>query len=282
MLLELAIGDAYGAGFEYASGDMVHEQNDLSRYVKHPRHRVVPGYYTDDTQMSIAIAEVIISGAPWTTLTLASKFVAAFKRDPREGYARGFYGFLQRVQNGEEFLENIIPTSDKSGAAMRAAPLGVFSSVQKVIEKCTIQAAITHDTPDGINAAVAAALMTHYLLYNLGPKQELATFLEEHVPGQWSEPWRGKVKSKGWMSVRAAITALLRNDRMSALLKDCIAFTGDVDTVATIALAAGSCCSEILQDIPPILSESLENGPYGKDYLVTLDKQLLAMVQYYQ
>ncbi len=34
MLLELAIGYAYGAGFEYAGAEMVRRQNDLSGYVQ--------------------------------------------------------------------------------------------------------------------------------------------------------------------------------------------------------------------------------------------------------
>jgi len=38
MLLELAIGDAYGAGFEYVDAEMIRRQNDLSGYVQHPRH----------------------------------------------------------------------------------------------------------------------------------------------------------------------------------------------------------------------------------------------------
>jgi ADP-ribosylglycohydrolase len=60
MLLELAIGDAYGAGFEYASEMM--KYNDLSRYVQHPRHLGTrPGMYTDDTQMSLAIAEMALA-----------------------------------------------------------------------------------------------------------------------------------------------------------------------------------------------------------------------------
>ncbi|MGF1988711.1 MAG: ADP-ribosylglycohydrolase family protein [Nostoc sp. ZfuVER08] len=50
MLLELAIADAYGAGFEYADEMLVN--NDLSRYVQHPRFRLIPGSYTDDTQLS--------------------------------------------------------------------------------------------------------------------------------------------------------------------------------------------------------------------------------------
>ncbi|BAY93121.1 MULTISPECIES: ADP-ribosylglycohydrolase family protein [unclassified Tolypothrix] len=278
MLIELAIGDAYGAGFEYANEMSVY--NDLSRYFTHPRHRLNPGSYTDDTQMSIAIAEVIVSGAPWTPQVLAESFVTCFKRDRRKGYASRFYDFLESIPDGSEFLDKIHPDSDKSGAAMRAGPIGVFATPEKVIEAATIQAALTHNTPDGINAGVAAALMTHYFIYQLGPKRKLGQFLEGYVSGEWSKPWAGKVKSKGWMSVRAAITAVMRNDSMSELLKDCIAFTGDVDTVATIALAAGSCSQEITQDIPHHLLMGLENGTYGRDYLIELDKQLMSLVRW--
>lgn len=273
MLLELAIGDAYGAGFEYA--DEMSAYNDLSQYYSHPRHRLIPGSYTDDTQMSIAIAEVIVAQLPWTPEVLADSFVKTFKRDLREGYASRFYQFLVEVKDGEEFLNRIRPDSDKSGAAMRAAPIGIYSTPEKVIEAATIQAAITHNTPDGIDAAVAAALMSHYFIYRLGPKRKLGQFLEGYVSGNWSKPWQGTVKSKGWMSVRAAITAVMRNDSISELLQDCIAFTGDVDTVAAIALAAGSCSEEISQDIPSHLITGLENGLYGRDYLIKLDKQLM-------
>ncbi len=277
MLLELAVGDAYGAGFEYVDREQINAANDLSRYVKHPRHRIIPGHYTDDTQMSLAIAEAILSGEPWTPHMLAERFVSAFKRDPREGYAQGFSHFLQQIKDAEQFLAQIRPESDKSGAAMRAAPIGISPTIAQVIERTTVQAKITHNTPDGINAAVAAALMAHYFLYRLGPKAALGTFIERHVPGDWATPWHGKVKSKGWMSVRAAITAIQAHDRMSALLKACIDFTGDVDTVAAIALAAGSCSEEIEQDLPEHLMLELEDGPYGRRYLMELDRQLLAL-----
>ena len=276
MLLELAIGDAYGAGFEYADSELVQRDNDLSRYVQHPRHQIKPGCYTDDTQMSLAIAETLVAGEPWTPEVLAHRFVTTFKRDPREGYAGRFYQFLLQVQDGQQFLENINWTSDKSGAAMRAAPLGILPTIEQVIEATTIQAAITHNTPDGINAAIAAALMSHYFIYQLGEKKELGQFLETHVSGEWSKPWQGEVRSKGWMSVRAAITAVIRNDSLSELLKDCIAFTGDVDTVGAIALAAAACSNEITQDLPDHLIDGLENGTYGRDYIIQLDKQLMA------
>jgi len=277
MLRELAVGDAYGAGFEYAP-EMA-SYNDLSRYVRHPRHRLFPGAYTDDTQMSLAIAEVIVSGADWTPLNLANAFVAAFKRDPREGYASGFYDFLRHVRDGAQFLAEIRGESDKSGAAMRAAPVGVYPTIAEVVERARVQAAITHNTPDGINAAIAAALMSHYCLYRLGPRHALGAFLESHVPGDWSLPWTGKVKSKGWMSVRAAITALTASERMSDLLRRCVDFTGDVDTVAAIALAAGSCCAEVEQDLPAHLVNGLEESAFGRTYIESLDARLLSLVR---
>mgnify|MGYP001382835073 CR=1 FL=1 len=277
MLLELAIGDAYGAGFEYADIELIQQQNDLSHYVKHPRHNIRRGAYTDDTQMSLAIAEAMISGEPWQPVMLAQKFVEVFQRDPREGYASGFYHFLRHVRDGEQFLREIKPTSEKSGAAMRAAPLGIYPTILQVIERCTIQAALTHNTSTGINAAVAAALMAHYFLYHLGPKKALGTFLEKHVNGDWATPWTGKVLSQGWMSVRAAVSALMGSETMSDLLKTCIQFSGDVDTVAAIALAAGSCSTEIAQDLPVHLVYALENSKYGKDYIQRLDAQLMAL-----
>jgi len=79
------------------------------------------------------------------------------------------------------------------------------------------------------------------------------------------------------MSVRAAITAVITSDTMSDLLKACIQFSGDVDTVAAIALAAGSCSAEIAQDLPSHLFDTLENGKYGREYIQRLDRQLMAL-----
>jgi len=279
MLVELAVGDAYGAGFEYVDAKFIEAHNDLSRYVKHPRHDIVPGQYTDDTQMSIAVAGAVVSGEDWTPLMLADRFVEAFKRDPREGYASSFFDFLSNVRDGTQFLKEIVPHSDKSGAAMRAGPIGVFPDVANVIARATTQARVTHDTPDGIRAAVAAALMTHYFLYRIGPKDNLGAYLEKHVAGHWTEPWHGKVKAKGWMSVHAAVSALRGSGNMSGLLQTCVALSGDVDTVATIAPAAGAHCQEIAQDLPKNLVATLENRNYGHDYLMALDKQLLSLVQ---
>ena len=158
---------------------------------------------------------------------------------------------------------------------MRAGPIGLFRDIYHVKKNAAIQAAVTHDTPLGILAAQASALMVHYFRYRFGPKEKLAAFLEEHAPGQpWSEPWKGKVGHLGVMSGRAAVSAIIAVSRLSDLLHACITYTGDVDTVATIALGSASWSEEIEKDLPKQLFENLEHSPFGFKYLAQLDRQL--------
>jgi len=279
MLLELAIADAYSAGFKYSDPTFVLAYNDLRGYVQHPLDNLKPGCYTDDTQMSIAIAEILVARQPLICEFLANSWVTAFKRDMRSGYSPSFYDFLAQVKDGNEFLNKIKPYSDKSGAAMRAAPIGILPTVEQVIKASITQAAITHNTPDGINAAIAVALVSHYFIYRLGKKADLDEFLTPYLSAKWLKPWQGEVREQGWMSVRAAITAIIANDRLSQLLQDCIAFTGEVNTVAAIAISAASCSEEYQQDLPQHLIDNLENREYGRDYIIGLDRKLMSLVK---
>jgi len=276
MMVELAIGDAYGAAFEYAPATFVARHNTVEGYPKHPTHAgIEPGNYTDDTQMTLAVAELLAEGGSWTPLALADRFVEVFHRDPRVGYAGGFHAFLRSVTSGREFLDRIRPASDKSGAAMRVAPVGLLPTVAEVRHHAEVQARVTHDTPAGVSSAEAAALAVHYCHYGLGPLSGLTKWISDQLDTDWTRPWHGKVGSKGEMSVRAALTALSSARSMTALLHQCIAYTGDVDTVATIALAAAARSPEVADDLPAALYRDLENGPYGRDHLRALNAGLM-------
>ncbi len=75
MITEGAIGDAYGAGFEFANLEKIRTKNTISTYETHPLFEEIQGKYTDDTQMAIAIAELLIDEKEWTALKVANKFV---------------------------------------------------------------------------------------------------------------------------------------------------------------------------------------------------------------
>jgi ADP-ribosylglycohydrolase len=273
-MLELAVGDAYGAGFEYVDKKIIKKHNNLKDYHKNTRHDIGNGNYTDDTQMSLAIAELLLENDSWNSLDIADKFVEVFKRDPRAGYAGRFYQFLQETNSGEEFLKNILPNSEKSGAAMRSSPIGYLPHIQDVIKYSSFQARLTHNTLIGVNSSIASSLMSHYFIYDIGDKNNIGNFIEDYISGNWSGFWDKEVGCNGDESVLAAINAIRKEKSLSKILKRCISFGGDVDTVATIALAAASCSREIKQDLPKNLVDGLENNKYGRDYLIELDKKL--------
>jgi len=277
MLLEVAVGDALGAGYEFNDPAIeLHRDNLLHGYVQHAKHvGIKPGMYTDDTQMSVGTAEAILSGELWAPETLVRHWLAAFQRDPRDGYARGFQAFLETHHTVEAFLADIRPDSDRAGAAMRAGPIGLIREPDRVIEMATVQAEVTHRTPGGVDSAVAAALMVWHCHRSVELKKHLPAFLAARVPGHpWQEPWKGRVGVAGLECVAAALTAVVECDSLTGILDHCIRYGGDVDTVAAIAMAAASGSAEVAQDLPRHLIDGLEKGKYGRDYLVELDATL--------
>jgi len=276
MLLELSIGDAYGSAHEYANANLKH--NTGLYYAKHPRHPHHPGAYTDDTQMSLAISELLLDQIEFTPLNLANKFVEVFRRDPRTGYSHRFYAFLREVETGQEFLEKMIPESEKSGAAMRAPPIGLLPDIDDVIHKTTLQAQLTHNTENGILAARASALLTHYFCHIAGsdyPKNHVGNWLVYVLGGNWNQPFQKlKVGTSGIDCVHAAVTAVIISKTLTEILINSVNFTGDVDTVAAIAMAAASMSNEIENDLSPGLYYGLEETPYGRDYLHKIDNDL--------
>lgn len=277
MLVEMAIGDAYGAAFEFLKPQRADELsmfNHGTQFYKHPDLPIGGGRYTDDTQMTLAIAEHMLSGAEWTKEALADRFLFTFHRDARSGYSGGFLNLMHLVESGEELLANLKPGSTRSGAAMRVAPIGLYHSADKVLEVAALQAQVTHDSPEGIESAQAIALATHYLAHRLGSKSALPSYLASRLGNTWQEPWQGWVSVEGMPCARAAITALLSSNSAVEIMTNTVAFGGDVDTVAAMACFMASCSWETETEMTPYLKAGLENGPFGYDYLHNLDDQL--------
>ena len=200
--------------------------------------------------------------------------VEVFKRDPRNGYAKGFQSFLESVGSGDEFLERIKPESIKNGAAMRAVPLGYLPNIDEVIIYSQTQARITHNTPEGTESAIATSIMAHRAINRIGGKNEMRKYLLETRGYGWLNQWGGKVRCRGYDVVCATLYLLEKHDSLSDILLKSVELGGDTDTVASISLGVGSCSEEIKQDLPKNLIEKLEEGKYGRKYLGDLDERL--------
>jgi ADP-ribosylglycohydrolase len=289
MMLELAVADAYGACFETLSAKDIGDTNDLSYHKRLQPSIIKRGKYTDDAQMSIGVAEAILERDEWTKPYLAQKFVDVFRRDPRRGYTGPFFNILTECQTGGDLLSKVDGKSRKGGGCMRAGPCGLYPTLEEVQERAVEQAKITHNSVVGVMSAAAAAFMVHYFAYDLGEKADLREWLHNNnfpskVTGAIDDPegefrvWEPgqKVGNFGWSVVLAALAAIERTDSLAECLKQCVAWGGDTDTVATVALAAASWSKEMKKDMPQGLVDMLENGRYGRDYLIELDNKLKA------
>ncbi len=103
--------------------------------------------FTDDTVLTVAVADAIISGLPY--LDSIRRFGRAY---PDAGYGKAFKEWL--------FAEKVKPyNSWGNGSAMRVSPVGfAFNTIDEVLKEARLTAEITHNHPEGIKGAEAAAL----------------------------------------------------------------------------------------------------------------------------
>lgn len=302
MLLEMAVGDAYGAKFESIMElDLIQRNNDFSygwQITEDFQPSLMPpGHYTDDTQMALAISEAMLNPEEsWSDESLAEWFVEVFHRNPRRGYTTFFLNVLMNSEDGKELLSRINAKSTKSGAAMRSAPLGLYEKRGEVIAKAKTQAAVTHNTWQGRESAIAVALSSWYFYHQHGPREDLVKFLNETRFGgrihsedpfdvedngevvdrviPWSPKVERPVRAEGWDCVDAALYAILSSNNLKDILHTAVGYGGDTDTVACIAMGIASVANDIEQNLPNELFEGLENRQFGHNYLIFVDQKL--------
>ena len=124
-LLGLAVGDALGGMFEAQSADAIQTRfSSIDQLIAYPREEL---WYTDDTQMAIAVAEALIDRGEILEDELCRSFVADYV--PSRGYGRGARAVLDAMEEGRDYreiAEQYFPGgSYGNGAAMRVAPIGL-------------------------------------------------------------------------------------------------------------------------------------------------------------
>lgn len=296
-LVLMAIGDAYGAGFEDAerAHPELWQQNTLTRYVRHPSHGCC-GVYTDDTQAGIAVAEVLRSEREFSTAEFAEAFVRCFHRDPRNGYNQGYLGVLRKARNGRDLLTTLRTygnRSEKNGGCMRAPPIGVLPDPVLVRDVACWQAEVTHDSAIGRYSASAVALMAHFALWTDEPFSRLGEFCLEHLRREdrhwfrFDRRWSGPVRNPATNTVHAVVDLLVHSDSLREVLLRGTDFRGDVDTVLAIALPVAACRFD--DRLPAFLDRDLEvyediddrgvtartPKPYGVSFLHELGRSLM-------
>lgn len=292
-LLGVLVGDALGMPFEGVA------RQDIAGEIELREGRLPAGSYTDDTEMTIVLAESLLRCDVVDEDDLGAAFVAA--HDQRRGYGSGTLRVLALIAeglSGPAAARRIFEGrgSMGNGAAMRVAPVAVRFYDDAVL--CDAQArrsaAVTHGHPAGIDAAaaqaaaVAAAIdgsdplaaaeraaSTHELREALSAvSRTCATSLtpESLALGQEGIPPTGPP------SVAAAVVAGAWAASFGDAVTLAVRAGGDTDTVAAMAGAiAGARFGA--DAIPSAWLDTVENGERGRDHLDGLARRLIARAE---
>jgi len=189
----------------------------------HPRCR-----FTDDTVLTVAIADAILNQCPYL------EAVRAFgRRYPHAGYGVSFIRWLFSAE----------PTPYNSwgnGAAMRVSPVGfAFTSEEEVLEQARQTAVISHDHPEGIKGAQAVALAV-FLARTGHDKESIRTRITRRFGYDLNRcvdairpAYAFDVSCQG--SVPEAIIAFLDSTSFEDAIRNAVSLGGDSDTQACIA-----------------------------------------------
>ncbi len=224
------LGDIVGSPFEFDQGD---KSKDFPMFSPN-------SHYTDDTVMTVAVAEALMNAGRNADLgQIRQEVISSMHRwgniYPRAGYGSSFRYWL--------YCKSPKPyNSYGNGSAMRVSAAGwLYDSIERTREVAAATADVTHNHPEGIKGAVAVASVIflaragsskadikHYVLRNFG--YDLSRTIDEIRPNYHH------VESCQ-QTVPEAITAFLEGTSFEDVMRTAVSLGGDCDTLTDIACA---------------------------------------------
>ena len=194
--------------------------------------------YTDDTVMTVAVAEVFLDdNLSMDEDEIRQRLVESLhkygKLFPDAGYGGRFGMWL--------FLDGTEPyNSWGNGSAMRVSSVAwLFDDLGLVRLMARLSAEVTHNHPEGIKGAEATASAI-FLARTGNSKDEIKTYIENHFGYDLSRtcdeirPDYHHVESCQ-ETVPEAITAFLEGESFEDVIRTAVSLGGDCDTLTCIA-----------------------------------------------
>ena len=251
-----------------------------------------PGTYSDDTQMSLAVAEALIDSGSADLDELMNAIARRFvmwshshenDRAPGSTCMEG----CRNLESGQPWRTAGVPESKGCGSAMRVAPIGLYfwRDYRRLLKIARSSSLLTHGHDAAIEGAAAAALLVSLavskvkpldmygiILDECGPRsadfrrclERLPSFLEAEPAQALSADGLGE----GWVAEEAVASALycflrspedFRQTVLTAANTD-----GDSDSIACIAGAISGAFNG-LNSIPKDWRTGLENAQVIRD-----------------
>ena len=237
------LGDIIGSPYEFDMGGKTKEFPLFSK----------ASQFTDDTVMTIAVAEALLDTMGETSDNIRSAIIKSMqkwgKKYPHAGYGSMFNGWL--------YEDDPQPYgSFGNGSAMRVSSVGwLYKNIDVTREIAKITADATHNHPEGIKGAEAVASAI-FLARNGSSKDEIEDYIVREFGYDLSRScdeirptyFHDETCQK---TVPEAITAFLEGEDFEDVIRTAVSLGGDCDTLTCIA---GS-IAEAFYGVPKELEE---------------------------
>ena len=267
--LGFACGDALGATVEFMTPAQIRQRYGLHQdIVGGGWLGLAAGQVTDDTQMSLALAQAIIEHRGWNIQAVADNFLAWMNSNPPDIGNTTRRGISRYRDDGELFG---LPRHDDAGngACMRNLPVVLATLHQpEYFSRWTLQQShITHNNPLSDAATLALGLMLRQLL--LGGDISACRQLAGQLTTEYAEfsytPYPGKASAYIVHTLQTVLHYFFNTDSFESCLIATVNQGDDADTTGALAgMLAGARYG--LQAIPP-------------RWLDALDRQVVEQIQ---
>lgn len=239
LLISAAIGDIAGSIYEFNP----HKTKDINL-------QDIKMDYTDDTIMTIAVADWILNDKKLTKKELVSRMQEWGRKypNPMGAYGGMFSGWLTS-DNPKPY------NSWGNGAAMRVAAVGfAFSTLEDTLKVAKKSAEVTHNHPEGIKGAQATAAAI-FMARTGCTKEEIRRYVSETFGYDLNRTCDDIRQTYGFDgscqgTVPESIIAFLDSKDYEDALRLCISLGGDADTMGAITGAiAGAYYHQIPYDL---------------------------------
>lgn len=203
--------------------------------------------FTDDTVLTIAIADAIINNNSYT-----DKLKEYYQRYPNSGYGGNFRRWAASDRREPYY-------SFGNGSAMRVSPVAyAFNDLKTVQQQALKSAEVTHNHPEGIKGAQAIATAI-FLARSAYKKTVIKGYIEDQFKYNLSptvetlqKTYSFDISCQG--SVPQAIICFLESTDFEDAIRNAISIGGDSDTIACMT---GGIAEAFYQEIPSTIVEEV-------------------------
>jgi ADP-ribosylglycohydrolase len=192
-ILGLAIGDALGFPVEFLTYEDITERYGRSGITQFVHWRFPAGSYSDDTQMTLAVARALIDAPQRYSIEsvmakMADEFIS-WKHSADNNRAPGntCLAGVKNLERGMHWSSSGIPNRPTCGAAMRTAPVGIafYHDEAQLKKVASAASACTHAHPSAVASGVATAYLVSLAMRGVPPEQyvdKLVQFTQDISP----------------------------------------------------------------------------------------------------